>query len=81
MKDTIKNSIIGAFAIFGFVALISSTNTAPTVVHEGTPESHVWGAISTDGGSSASYIILYNKVTGESKACTRNHGGKGLVKI
>ena len=24
MKDTIKNSIIGAFAIFGFVSLISS---------------------------------------------------------
>ena len=31
MKDTIKNSIIGAFAIFGLVALISSSNTAPTV--------------------------------------------------
>ena len=27
MKDTIKNSIIGAFAIFGLVALISSSNT------------------------------------------------------
>jgi len=41
MKDTIKNSIIGAFAIFGLVALISSSNTAPTVIHEGsnTPES------------------------------------------
>ena len=24
MKDTIKNSIIGAFAIFGFISLISS---------------------------------------------------------
>ena len=26
MKDTIKNSIIGAFAIFGFITLISSSN-------------------------------------------------------
>ena len=34
MEDTIKNSIIGAFAIFGFVALISSSNTAPTVVQK-----------------------------------------------
>ena len=71
MKDTIKNSIIGAFAIFGLVALISSSNTAPTVVHEGsnTPESHVWGAISSNTTSAgASYVVLYNKVTGESKA-------------
>ena len=44
MKNTIKNSIIGAFAIFGFVALISSSNTTPTVIHEGsnTPESTFW---------------------------------------
>ena len=33
MKDTIKNSIIGAFAIFGMIALISSSKTAPTVIH------------------------------------------------
>lgn len=84
MKDTIKNSIIGLFAIFGFVALISSSNNAPTVIHEGsnTPESHVWGAIATEGTGTtlltSSYIVLYNKVTGESKACTRNHGGKGM---
>ena len=34
MEDIIKNPIIGAFAIFGFVALISSSNTAPTVVQK-----------------------------------------------
>ena len=80
MKDTIKNSIIGAFAIFGLVALISSSNSAPTVIHEGsnTPESHVWGAIATTGTGTTSYIVLYNKVTGESKACTKNHAGKGM---
>ena len=64
MKDTIKNSIIGAFAIFGLVALISSSNSAPTVIHEGsnTPESHVWEASAiTPGG--ATYV--FNKVSGE----------------
>jgi hypothetical protein len=62
MKDTIKNSIIGAFAIFGLVALISSSNTAPTVIHEGsnTPESHVW---EFEIGKQIHY--LYNKKTGE----------------
>ena len=68
MKDTIKNSIIGAFAIFGFVALISSFNTAPTVVHEGsnTPESHVWEAVVVqDGGAGSETMTLWNKKTGE----------------
>jgi hypothetical protein len=64
MKDTIKNSIIGAFAIFGLVALISSSNTAPTVIHEGsnTPESHVWEMNRPEGSS---YGYLFNKQTGE----------------
>ena len=47
MKDTIKNLIIGAFAIFGFITLISSSNNAPTVIHEGTPESHKYQIIAT----------------------------------
>tara|TARA_R110001599_G_scaffold96765_1_gene249993 strand:+ start:796 stop:1089 length:294 start_codon:yes stop_codon:yes gene_type:complete len=66
MKDTIKNSIIGVFAIFGFVALISSSNNAPTVIHEGsnTPESHVWDMHSTTAGTSAR-VYLFNKKTGE----------------
>jgi hypothetical protein len=41
MKDTIKNSIIGAFAIFGFVALISSSNTAQTISQETSAESQL----------------------------------------
>ena len=67
MKDTIKNSIIGAFAIFGFVALISSSNTAPTVIHEdsNTPESHVW-ELHLHNTSRAYFSI--NKVTGEVRA-------------
>ena len=67
MKDTIKNSIIGAFAIFGFVALMSSSNTAPTVVHDGTPESHVWEVVVTSAASGE--IVMYNKVTGELRKC------------
>ena len=63
MKDTIKNSIIGAFAIFGLVALISSSNTAPTVIHEGSniPESHVWSLTTNVEGNA--YSI--NAETGE----------------
>ena len=64
MKDTIKNSIIGAFAIFGLVALISSSNNAPTIIHEGsnTPESHVWEMYR---GTESSYAYTLNKKTGE----------------
>tara|TARA_B110000483_G_scaffold48776_1_gene60673 strand:- start:312 stop:590 length:279 start_codon:yes stop_codon:yes gene_type:complete len=70
MKDTIKNSIIGLFAIFGLVALISSSNSAPTVIHEGsnTPESHVWEIESprhSGGAVSSPVAYLYNKQTGE----------------
>ena len=66
MKDTIKNSIIGAFAIFGFVALISSSNNAPTVIHEGsnTPESHVWEMV-TESNTNGFRACSINKVTGE----------------
>ena len=63
MKDTIKNSIIGVFAIFGLVALISSSNTAPTVITEGygTPESHVW----TTSATFSTSLAILNKKTGE----------------
>ena len=76
MKDTIKNSIIGAFAIFGLVALISSSNTAPTVIHEGsnTPESHVW-----EFGTDASDCYVFNKKTGEVRALSGNTTAKNGV--
>ena len=73
MKDTIKNSIIGAFAIFGFVALISSSNTAPTVIHEGTPAGHVWAFGSDETGGDA---YLFNKVTGEARYLTSSPTNK-----
>ena len=69
MKDTIKNSLIGAFAIFGFVALISSSNTAPTVIHEGTAESHVWEVVTYQETSVLEGIVMYNKATGELRKC------------
>ena len=75
MKDTIKNSLIGAFAIFGLVALISSSNSAPTVIHEGsnTPESHVWEFGSDETGGDA---YLFNKVTGETRYLTSSPTNK-----
>ena len=72
MKDTIKNSIIGLFAIFGLVALISSSNSAPTVIQDGTPESHVWAMLSGVGTSTVEgRVYLYNKVTGEVRKIAR----------
>jgi hypothetical protein len=41
MKDTIKNSIIGAFAIFGFVALISSYSEYGAYEPKGVWEMHI----------------------------------------
>ena len=76
MKDTIKNSIIGAFAIFGFVALISSSNTAPTLIHEGTPESHVWEMHVVDGGDYSGRAFAINKKTGEVRKYNRKMLGR-----
>ena len=59
MKDTIKNSIIGAFAIFGFVALISSSNTAPTPNGENKFE------LMVSNTTYSAYVL--NKQTGEVK--------------
>jgi hypothetical protein len=83
MKDTIKNSIIGTFSIFGLVALISSSNNVPTVIHEGsnTPESHVWEMIVTHGTNTTDgRCWLYNKVTGETRKFARGWPGvKGVT--
>ena len=61
MKDTFKNSIIGAFAIFGLVTLISSSNNAPTVIHEGTATPKYQLIPTKDGNS----VYKLNKETGE----------------
>ena len=78
MKDTIKSSIVGGLAIFGLVALISSSNTAPTVIHEGSniPESHVWTLSGWDND-----FFMWNKATGEVRKLNGNSfdGGGGQM--
>ena len=54
MKDTIKNSIIGAFAIFGLVTLISSSNNAKTVVQD---TKQVWSIVSVIDSPETAYKI------------------------
>ena len=61
MKDTIKNSIIGVFAIFGFITLISSSNTVPTIV-QGT-KLQIYDVVAGGGASTGAYRI--NKETGD----------------
>ena len=75
MKETIKNSLIGAFAIFGFVALISSSNTEPTVIHDGTPESHVWELRASANPEGTTGAYMWNKETGEVRKVSRHFPG------
>tara|TARA_R110000796_G_scaffold247744_1_gene373658 strand:+ start:614 stop:856 length:243 start_codon:yes stop_codon:yes gene_type:complete len=66
MKN-IKETIIGVFAVIGFVVIASgfTTNNATQEPTYGTPESHVWELKATNSGSIAMYAI--NKVTGQVK--------------
>ncbi len=66
MKN-IKETIIGVFAVIGFVVVASgfTTNNAAQQPTYGTPESHVWEMHSPNAGSLTMYAI--NKVTGEIK--------------
>ena len=66
MKN-IKETIIGVFAVIGFLAIVSgfTTNNATQQPTYGTPESHVWDLKATNSGSIAMYAI--NKVTGQVK--------------
>ena len=65
----IKETIIGVFAVIGFVVVASgfTTNNATQETTHGTPESHVWEMMQLDApGTSGAFAI--NKVTGEVKA-------------
>ncbi len=65
MKETIKNSIIGAFALFGLFAVISAATTQNTNETTcGTPESHEWEIYRQ---TESHYTYLLNKRTGEVK--------------
>ena len=58
----IKETVIGVFAVIGFVVVASgfTTNNAAQEPTYGTPESHVW-ELNANG-------LAINKVTGEVKA-------------
>ena len=60
----IKETIIGVFAVIGFVAIISgfTTNNATQEPNYGTPESHVWEFQMRATGTA---YFMYNKKTGE----------------
>jgi len=62
MKN-IKETIIGVFAVIGFVAIVSgfTTNNATQETTHGTPESHVWEIAGAEG----SFGYIFNKKTGE----------------
>jgi len=71
MKN-IKETIIGVFAVIGFVVIASgfTTNNATQEPTYGTPESHVWEMITPNNGNGAT-AYLYNKVTGEVRRLKR----------
>jgi hypothetical protein len=69
MKN-IKDITISIFAIIGFVTILSSFNNQSQETHSTVPESHVW-----EMWGESSYQYIYNKVTGEIKAATKNHSG------
>ena len=75
MKN-IKETIIGVFAVIGFVVIVSgfSTNNAVQQPTYGTPESHVWQIVGVDGRAFA-----INKKTGETKLYVRLIKGNTTV--
>ena len=60
MKDTIKNSIIGAFAIFGFITLTSRANNSSTVLNDQENKFNI-----VAGGGEGSGVYMLNMQTGE----------------
>ena len=77
----IKETIIGVFAVIGFVVIASgfTTNNATQETTHGTPESHVWEmqqAITTS--TTQINMVLFNKETGEIRY-VRRKGYKVLL--
>ena len=67
MKTSIKDIIIGIFAIIGFYAVVTGfnspqeTQTEQTII-TGTPESHQWDMVLKETNNT---YFLFNRVTGE----------------
>lgn len=70
MKTSIKDIVIGAFAVIGFYVVVTGFNSPQAEPQEQaelqvvslTPESHKWELVRSEGSSTA---IIYNKETGE----------------
>ena len=79
MKDTIKNSIIGAFALFGLLAIISGNTTQQTTQEPtcGTPESHIWSMVNV-GGRAYSINAKTGAVRHYAKTITATEETNGL---
>ena len=71
MKN-IKDITISIFAIIGFVTILSSFNNQSQETH-GTPESHVWEAISVESTTQGERVYLYNKATGEMRKHSKGY--------
>lgn len=63
MKTSIKDIVIGAFAVIGFYVVVTGFNSPveQQAVMTATPESHVYEIYGGEGNTG----ILLNKVTGE----------------
>ena len=77
MKN-IKDTIIGLFAVIGFLAIVSgfTTNITTQQPTYGTPESHVWEIRGAEG----SFGYLYNKKTGEVVGLDANRNARIKLK-
>jgi hypothetical protein len=77
MKTQIKDIVIGIFAVIGFAAVVMGfTNQTEPQQTYGTPESHVWEAITIQETSTRERLALFNKSTGE----VRKHNLADLIK-
>tara|TARA_B110001452_G_C14875052_1_gene305893 strand:+ start:117 stop:395 length:279 start_codon:yes stop_codon:yes gene_type:complete len=78
MKN-IKETIIGVFAVIGFVVIASgfTTNNEAQQPTYGTPESHVWEMQGEGNGRT----LVINKVTGEVKAYVFKVGSSQTVGV
>ena len=67
MKTSIKDIVIGAFAVIGFYVVVTGFNSpqAEPQVISATPESHIWEIKQSSNSNGVTYSYLYNKVTGE----------------
>ena len=64
MNTKFSNYLLYAFAVIGFISILSSFNNQPQQETHGTPESHVWEILSVTGEGDG-VALMYNKVTGD----------------